>query len=100
MKPGGISLGWGGVPSLAGPFSVILWLVLAGPSMFGMHVEKGSVGLAWGGTGFRSSMRRPTFAVPWKGTAGTLYSGRVSRDRTMSFWYSLLDRTCVWVALQ
>ena len=40
------------------------------------------------------------FAVPWKGTAGTLYSGRVSRDRTMSIWYSLLDRTCVWVALQ
>ena len=56
--------------------------------MFGMHVEKGSgFGLAWGGAGPRSSMRQAhgmalrVFAVPWKGTAGTLYSGRVSRDR-------------------
>ena len=81
IKPGGISQGeawrnFAGWPppgwsvfsySLAGP---------AGPSMFGMRVEKGSVGLAWGGTGFplfyaqAHGMALRVFAVPWKGTAG------------------------------
>jgi hypothetical protein len=68
---------------------------LAGPAGPSMHmlvwVRSGEgvrlSGRAWGGTGSRASMRQAhgmalrVFAVPWKGTAGSLYSGRVSRDR-------------------